>query len=102
MKESLVFFAIALVLVTISFAPAAWAMGEKPAQAEQAGKGNCIVGGCSGQLCSDATQGPAMSTCEWRESYACYGKHSECQRQSDGQCGWMPTDALKQCLSTSK
>src|SRR5690606_11183100 len=30
----------------------------------------CYVGGCSGQICSD--QEGVISTCEWREEYACY------------------------------
>lgn len=59
----------------------------------------CIVGGCSSQLCVDAAQGEVMSTCEWTSSYACYAKHSTCEMQPDGACGWTPTDGLKQCLA---
>lgn len=59
-------------------------------------KGGCYVGGCSSQLCSDT---PDMaSTCEWRESYACY-QNQTCERQSNGTCGWTETESLKQCLA---
>lgn len=56
----------------------------------------CHVGGCSGQLCSD--QPGAISTCEWREEYACYQDHGVCEPQPDGECGWTPTEALNKCL----
>jgi len=59
------------------------------------GGGDCFVGGCSSQLCTD--QPDAASTCEWREEYACYQKAS-CERQSDGQCGWTKTAELEACL----
>lgn len=93
---------IALLLVTLSLAPMAFAMGDKPDTAQYAGKGNCIVGGCSGQLCTDAAQGPLMSTCEWREAYACYSTHGRCERQPSGECGWTPSAALSACLDTAQ
>jgi hypothetical protein len=61
-------------------------------------KDGCIIGGCSGQLCSDASEGPTMSTCEWREAYGCYQEFGVCERQDGGKCGWTQTDILKQCL----
>lgn len=61
----------------------------------------CIVGGCSGQLCVAAKDGAVMSTCEWRPEYACY-EHSACEMQPDGKCGWTPNDALKACLADPK
>lgn len=57
----------------------------------------CVVGGCSGQLCIEDGSG-GISTCEYREEYACYKKAS-CGRQADGQCGWTMTPELKQCLN---
>lgn len=56
----------------------------------------CFVGGCSSQLCSD--QEGMASTCEYRESYACY-QNATCERQQDGQCGWTQTSELALCLS---
>lgn len=57
--------------------------------------GACFVGGCSSQLCSDREG--MVSTCEWREEYACY-QTATCERQASGQCGWTQTAALTQCL----
>jgi eight-cysteine-cluster-containing protein len=56
----------------------------------------CYVGGCSGQVCSD--QDGVITTCEWREEYACY-QSATCERQPDGQCGWTPTAELEACLA---
>jgi hypothetical protein len=57
--------------------------------------GGCFVGGCSGQLCTD--QQDVMSTCEYKEEYACY-KSARCERQNTGKCGWTATPALQACL----
>ncbi len=59
--------------------------------------GGCVIGGCSSQLCVDEKEGPTMSTCEYRESYACYTT-ATCERQASGQCGWTKTPELTQCL----
>lgn len=59
----------------------------------------CIIGGCSSQLCVDASRGDVVSTCEYREEYACY-QTAKCERQASGQCGWTETQELKQCLLT--
>jgi hypothetical protein len=64
---------------------------ENPAQSE-----GCFVGGCSGQICSD--QEGVISTCEWREEYACY-QDATCERQASGECGWTPTATLNACLA---
>lgn len=61
-------------------------------------RGGCMVGGCSGQLCVDAkTGGDMVTTCEYREEYACY-QGATCERQATGQCGWTQTKELSQCL----
>ncbi len=57
--------------------------------------GGCYAGGCSGQICSD--QPDPMSTCEYKEEYACY-KATTCERQSDGQCGWTDNEAFNTCI----
>lgn len=61
----------------------------------------CIVGGCSGQLCVDASQGDVASTCEWKEEYACY-KDSTCGVQADGSCGWLNPASLNQCIAKKR
>lgn len=59
--------------------------------------GTCKIGGCSSQLCVDINDS-GMSTCEWREEYACY-RGGICERQANGQCGWTMTDELRSCLA---
>ncbi|MBZ0232468.1 MAG: hypothetical protein K8M05_09080, partial [Deltaproteobacteria bacterium] len=56
----------------------------------------CRVGGCSGQLCVGADDS-GISTCEWREEYACY-RSATCEQQADGRCGWTMTPELSACL----
>lgn len=90
---------ITLLLIALCFAPAAFAMGDKPHEDRE--RGGCIVGGCSGQLCVEASAGAVASTCEFRESYLCYGKHSACERQPDGACGWSPSASLTACLQSN-
>jgi eight-cysteine-cluster-containing protein len=62
---------------------------------------DCVVGGCSNQLCTDAANGPVISTCEWREEYGCY-RDATCARQSNGQCGWTQTPELMQCVGNGR
>ena len=56
----------------------------------------CVIGGCSGQLCIEAGD-EGISTCEWREEYACY-QDAICERQGNGKCGWRKTEELVECL----
>ena len=56
----------------------------------------CIVSGCSRQICSDQQM---MTTCEWRDEFACY-RSARCERQADGKCGWTQTDELKRCVAS--
>lgn len=62
-----------------------------------ASSAGCVVGGCSGQLCVEAGLGDVVSTCEWRNEYACY-QTAVCARQADGHCGWSQTAQLRACL----
>lgn len=57
----------------------------------------CKPSGCSGQVCADTS---VITTCEWREQYACYPKYGTCERGADGKCGWRDTPALKACLGS--
>jgi len=62
---------------------------------EPSGTG-CVRAGCSDHLCV-AEGAPVMSTCEWRDVYACY-QQAACERQENGQCGFTPTHELVECL----
>jgi hypothetical protein len=57
----------------------------------------CVVGGCSRELCGDVAQ---VSTCLYRASYACYAL-ARCERQSTGACGWTPTPTLQSCIAAA-
>jgi len=57
--------------------------------------GPCVETGCSGQICADVD---TASTCEWTESYACYGDVGICERDAAGVCGWRPTEELQNCI----
>lgn len=64
---------------------------------QQVATTTCRVGGCSGQLCVGPGE-PDVTTCEWRDEYACY-RGAECRAQADGRCGWTQTPELLACLS---
>jgi hypothetical protein len=67
---------------------------------QPAGAGaGCMVSGCSGQLCVEEGS-DGVSTCEWREEYACY-RTARCERQATGICGWTSTQELRSCISNS-
>ena len=62
--------------------------------------GDCVVGGCSGQLCLEPGN-EIVTTCEWREEYACYQQHGTCERGVDNQCGWRATQELQDCIDAA-
>jgi eight-cysteine-cluster-containing protein len=68
--------------------------GEPPPAGGQA---ECVPGGCSGTVCAEAGD-EVVTTCEWREEYACY-QEAECTRQPDGLCGWTMSAELEACLT---
>ena len=57
----------------------------------------CVTGGCSGEICTDASAGPIYSTCQWKAEYACLPK-AKCEVQSSGKCGWTYTEEYNQCM----
>lgn len=59
----------------------------------------CAVAGCSSQLCVSADEASTIiTTCEFREEYACY-KDATCEPQADRTCGWTQSVELKKCLA---
>jgi eight-cysteine-cluster-containing protein len=67
------------------------------APAECASDSDCVQTGCSGQVCAPR---PVITTCEWRDEYACYQDPSitTCGC-SAGTCGFAQTPALLQCVA---
>lgn len=59
----------------------------------------CVIGGCSMQFCGEQSEiQNLVSTCEWREAYACY-QNAVCERNTDtGRCGWRIDSSLATCL----
>lgn len=58
----------------------------------------CFVGGCSNEICSERND--VVSTCIWREEFACYQK-AVCERQTSGSCGWTKSPELNACLTSA-
>lgn len=59
----------------------------------------CMRTGCSNNLCTEKGE-PIVSTCQWREEYACY-KTARCEKQQDGKCGWTESNELTACLKAA-
>lgn len=55
---------------------------------------DCIETGCSGQVCAS---GPKVTTCEWKEEYACYDRFGDCGCVN-GTCAWADDPDLTRCL----
>lgn len=58
----------------------------------------CFKTGCSKQVCADED---VVTTCEWRDEYACYQK-ATCERQADGACAFTKTPELTACLRKAR
>jgi hypothetical protein len=70
----------------------------KENNSETSPSNNCFKTGCSGQICADEN---VFSACEFKAEYACYSD-ARCERQADGECGWIITDELRLCLNQIK
>jgi len=70
---------------------------DKVRKTAKSGISECVIGGCSGQLCVDKNSGNTVTTCEWKDSYSCY-KLARCEKQINGKCGWTDNAEFTQCL----
>lgn len=61
---------------------------------------DCMRSGCSGTVCQAWDAEPTMTTCEWREEYACF-KKIECGC-TEGQCVWQMTPEFSTCLEEKR
>ncbi|MFH0805019.1 MAG: eight-cysteine-cluster domain-containing protein [Patescibacteria group bacterium] len=58
---------------------------------------DCVVGGCSQQLCVPRDQPPStVTTCEWRDEYACY-EQAACGCQNH-RCQWSGGKDFTDCV----
>jgi hypothetical protein len=60
---------------------------------------DCVVSGCSNELCTDGKARLVASACIARPENACYQTYGECKRQPNHQCGWTPSLALATCIA---
>lgn len=73
----------------------------QPATTTPASSG-CVVGGCSKELCMEASDvGQIVSACIYRSEFACY-KSAVCERQASGKCDWTPTPVLQTCIANAR
>jgi eight-cysteine-cluster-containing protein len=56
----------------------------------------CIITGCSGQVCASEE---VITSCVAKEIYSCY-KTATCEVQADGECGWTMDGQLSKCLQS--
>ena len=63
------------------------------------GYGECVITGCSGQICAEDT---TLSDCVYLDWYACF-QYSECGNYgTDGNCSWLFTDSFLYCIESFK
>ncbi|GEM_PF-4362573 len=58
---------------------------------------DCMITGCSGQICSDRA---VITTCQALPEYICYNEPTTQCGCNNGSCGWAQSDALDSCLSS--
>jgi len=75
-----------------------WDIEACPQAAACSSDNDCAVGGCSGELCG-AKGADLISTCIWREEFACY-KKTTCGCV-EGACAWKSNAAFDACLNGS-
>lgn len=72
--------------------------GETLPACKPAASAPCYVVGGHGEICASE---PAnrFAVSEWRPEYTCYAKYGRCERDDNGQCGWIDTEELSQCIA---
>lgn len=70
-----------------------------PTRPKQPSKDGCQVGGCSNELCLEASDTTTTSTCDVKPYFVCF-RNAVCGRQENGRCGWNIDSILKSCLET--
>ena len=74
---------------------------QNPPRPQQFVQNGCAVGGCSGEICSEASDaGNLVSNCIYMPQFACY-KTARCEKQTNGKCGWSATTELNACLAAA-
>ena len=72
--------------------------GSKTADGECITNKDCRVAGCSGQICTTASEARGtFTTCEYRDEYDCL-QYTSCGC-NDGYCGWKENTEYQNCLA---
>jgi len=58
---------------------------------------DCVVGGCSGTICQNKNAEPVITTCEYKDEYACY-ESIDCGCTA-GKCQWQKTAEFERCVA---
>ncbi len=78
--------------------------GPDPGSEEQAQEctvaADCMRAGCSGTVCQTKDVEPMITTCEWREEYACF-RDIECGC-IQGRCAWQTAPAFDACIEEKR
>ena len=67
-------------------------------QCVDAPKTECIVSGCSSQVCAEE---PVFTTCEWLPIYQCFQLTACGNYGEGGGCGWEETDEFLECIANN-
>ncbi|KAJ3174743.1 hypothetical protein HDU87_006992 [Geranomyces variabilis] len=62
----------------------------------------CRTAGCNSELCVPAGADSVLSPCIYKPVFACY-RSATCgySATGSGNCGWVETDALEQCIKAA-
>lgn len=72
-----------------------------PSPDECTSDSDCGIGGCSGQVCTAASEAAGLiTTCEYREEYGCY-KLTSCGCVN-GRCAWRESAEFKGCVDAAR
>jgi|SRR3989338_185608 len=76
-------------------------MSEEPEVTECTTDPECMPAGCSNQVCAQIDKAPSLiTTCEYREEYACL-KETSCGCKL-GKCAWKDIPEYSRCLADLK
>ena len=73
---------------------------ESPIEMECQTDNDCIKEGCSGTMCQTKNTEQVMTTCEWKEEYACY-KQIACGCINN-KCAWDKTEEFDTCIEEAR
>src|SRR4051812_12672962 len=59
----------------------------------------CLISGCSHEICLSKSAPPIASTCQYSPHYECLiSQNAKCEIQQSGYCNWTLDENLAKCL----